>query len=1830
MERQRHSFLARLASLRQFTKIATPTARSGRVLVTLLMMLLTTTAAWADITGSGTAADPYIISSTDDWNTFGSWMSSDSDKRKAYYALGADISVTTAVCKNNLFFQGTFDGCGHTLTFNATADGYYFAPFCSAKNATFKRLHIDGTITSSKIRTAGLLGTSWGNVTITGWGGFVGHGSESVTFNDCLFDGTISSTNATKCSGFIGIRFETSTFNRCYDNGIISINSGAEPFFNNHKNSHGEGVLNSCFFKTNTSSTFSEIQGMNVNSASNEDILGDLGTSWEIKSGAVVPKLTGTYSIAEATITGVEAQYLYLNGAAITINPTVKDANNNILTKNTHYTVTIRNSSDEEVNSVTEAGNYTLTVTGLAPDYSGSKTVNFTVVNYDSKPEALQGDASNGFYVNMPTTGTTTLTFTDATLKTFKVYDDGGSNKYYSRGCNGYLEITVPTGYAIHLSGKVSTVHKYNDYLEIYNSDNSSMGVERRYQSDPTWKTITERTSSGRTMKLHFTSVTWTDCSYGLDLTVTLVPSTDLANGTISGIKEKYQYTGSAITLDYTVKDENGNTLTLDEHYTATIKNSSNQTVTSVSAADLYTLFIDGISPYTGQKKANFTVYVATPTVNGLQSRYTHTGSPITLNYTVTDDEGNTLTKDVHYTVTVKNSKNETVTSIVDADDYTLTVQGLNPYGGTKDYNFAVTVAPVGMSEEGDGTIYVNMPYSSYNQTVHQTIDIFNTRSNTIKVYDDGGKDGNYSDNGVGVLTLTVPDGYKLEVQGCVWTFNNSGKLSIYDGNEASGTALVSELHSPGWGQETDFGPVVSSGNCVTLKFSSLTNNEPQKGMDVTVRIVNATVEYNVNIATVTGGKIESNKEKATFDAPVTLTATPGSDYLLTGLSIKDASDNDIAYTGSTNWYDLNNNFTFNMPSANISVTPEFTAKTELFVNMPVGFEATTQFTIPDGILTFNVYDDGGKDGEYTLTGNNNEYLKITAPEGYFIQLTGTTDFDYSGRLYVYDGLSTEDTQLLEIWDKHDIGRILSTGRDMTIHFNAKSTSGSKNGFALTVTLVSANTTLAVSLADGTTHGTIQIDPASAKPNQTVTLTSQPEEGYLLNSIIVTDEAGLKQTISADLTWYTGNTTATFKMPASKATVTPVFGNTTEHELSVNIPKEGTLNITIPGSVKKFKVYDEGGSTTSPTYTSSKYIYLTLTAPEHYNFKFTGSASSGRWNSIKIFKGEGENKVNILDDDREFSSSENLLVTGNVVTIESYSSDGKMPDLDLSVSLEPIVYNVAFNKNAEGATGTMNNQLHAYNNPRKLSKKNFSYTGYTFLGWATAPDGDVAYSDEQEVINLAGENDATVTLYAKWRPNTYKIVFEKGENGHPQGSMADQTFTYDVKQKLNTNAFTYEGYTFHSWLSRLGGTYTNEQEVLNITAADNQTIIFTAQWKGITYTVSFNKNGGTGDDMAPQTFEYGKGGHLTPNSYTRTGYTFLGWAEGANGGFKYVDYQTVINLTKTQGANIELYALWKPITYTVSFNKNGGTGDDMAAQNFTYDKAQNLTANSYTRTGYSFAGWATSADGDVVYTDQESVNNLTDTQDDNIELFAKWKRPAIAITNGGGNVITSEDEITVPSLDYTRNLSAPSDAASADAVIGGTPMNVFTLCLPYAPATGDGIKYYTLSGSTATSLQFAEVDNADVAANTPYLVTVSATTSVGLAAPMDNVTLKKDAGNSVKAGGYKFVGTTIGLTNAEAAAKNAYILQGQNKWGQVLATDGYTGAYIPPFRAYIEAPVLSAPQMNTDFSDISGIHSLQLVDRDGTEHWYDLNGHRIEKPTAKGVYINNGKKVIVK
>ena len=116
---------------------------------------------------------------------------------------------------------------------------------------------------------------------------------------------------------------------------------------------------------------------------------------------------------------------------------------------------------------------------------------------------------------------------------------------------------------------------------------------------------------------------------------------------------------------------------------------------------------------------------------------------------------------------------------------------------------------------------------------------------------------------------------------------------------------------------------------------------------------------------------------------------------------------------------------------------------------------------------------------------------------------------------------------------------------------------------------------------------------------------------------------------------------------------------------------------------------------------------------------------------------------------------------------------------------------------------------------------------------------------------------------------------------------------------------------------------------------------------------------------------YANSGNFTlPAPAEREGYTFAGWFTAQADGTQVQDDATLT-------ADLTLYAQWTANSYTVTFDANGGEGS-MNQQTFTYDVAQALNQNTFTRTGYSFTGWNTQADGNgSMYGDEAEILNLT-------------------------------------------------------------------------------------------------------------------------------------------------------------------------------------------------------------------------------------------------------------
>ncbi|CAI3280138.1 InlB B-repeat-containing protein [Enterococcus cecorum] len=148
----------------------------------------------------------------------------------------------------------------------------------------------------------------------------------------------------------------------------------------------------------------------------------------------------------------------------------------------------------------------------------------------------------------------------------------------------------------------------------------------------------------------------------------------------------------------------------------------------------------------------------------------------------------------------------------------------------------------------------------------------------------------------------------------------------------------------------------------------------------------------------------------------------------------------------------------------------------------------------------------------------------------------------------------------------------------------------------------------------------------------------------------------------------------------------------------------------------------------------------------------------------------------------------------------------------------------------------------------------------------------------------------------------------------------------------------------------------------------------------VSYTVSFNANGGSGAPGA-QTRWYGEVITLSSTRPTRYGYIFQGWAKSSSGA---VEYQP--GSKYGLDANTTLYAIWKAETYTISFNANGGSGAP-GNQTKTYGQTLTLSSTKPNRTNYNFLGWATSSGSSTA----EYQAGGSYTNNAAVTLYAVWQ-----------------------------------------------------------------------------------------------------------------------------------------------------------------------------------------------------------------------------------------------
>ena len=288
-------------------------------------------------------------------------------------------------------------------------------------------------------------------------------------------------------------------------------------------------------------------------------------------------------------------------------------------------------------------------------------------------------------------------------------------------------------------------------------------------------------------------------------------------------------------------------------------------------------------------------------------------------------------------------------------------------------------------------------------------------------------------------------------------------------------------------------------------------------------------------------------------------------------------------------------------------------------------------------------------------------------------------------------------------------------------------------------------------------------------------------------------------------------------------------------------------------------------------------------------------------------------------------------------------------------------------------------------------------TGYTFDGWYLG--------DEKYDFSAAVEQN--ITLTAKWeakKANVHLMIFKSGDLSTPivnvpyaTDKLAGDTIDLaeiDLSSYLDFD-FEIDGGWYDDGLFNLYKKYVNgEQEnkpaaltELQINGNWQNLKLIVTELVPVVYFDSLEsltayQNDHSKTEGILHTTKARLGSALPTTdapTATRDGYTFTFWSREGQLGTD-VTGQTVNGWTN-------LVANWKANTYTVKFAPNGGEGT-MADQNFTYDVEQALTANAFTRTGYTFTGWK---DDGNTYTDGQKVKNLTAEPDGTVTLYAQWE-----------------------------------------------------------------------------------------------------------------------------------------------------------------------------------------------------------------------------------------------
>lgn len=248
-------------------------------------------------------------------------------------------------------------------------------------------------------------------------------------------------------------------------------------------------------------------------------------------------------------------------------------------------------------------------------------------------------------------------------------------------------------------------------------------------------------------------------------------------------------------------------------------------------------------------------------------------------------------------------------------------------------------------------------------------------------------------------------------------------------------------------------------------------------------------------------------------------------------------------------------------------------------------------------------------------------------------------------------------------------------------------------------------------------------------------------------------------------------------------------------------------------------------------------------------------------------------------------------------------------------------------------------------------------TGYTFDGWY----------DKDTKVNSSGtwRFGTDKTFIAHWVATKYTITYIL--NGGTNSSYNPSTYTIENAVTLRNPSKS--GYTFDGW-------YNGDTRVDTIPKGSTGNITLTATWTIISYTITYNLDGGTNSANNPATYTVDTT-TITLADPIREGYTFNGWYLNKYGS---TYSNKITQIAKGSTGNKTLYAKWTIITYTITYNLDGGQNNPNNPTSYTVED-EIVLYSAQNKPGHSFVGWKKAND---------YISTISKGTTGNISLTAVW------------------------------------------------------------------------------------------------------------------------------------------------------------------------------------------------------------------------------------------------